>query len=172
MSQQWEKTKKWELQSRREARRGSEKDKVGCKREFPANPSKFTESDLNLQPQFSPEAASATYPKKIKTPGMSDKRSSKGRVFTCFVESAYTLLVKLLGAKLIKKIPFQQPDQPPKNFNPRVWCTYHSNVVGHPTNGCQALENKIQDLVDEGVLLTSDSIQKPSTYRIPHQPIP
>lgn len=126
--------------------------KSDAKPKFPTDPPKVAESGPNIQSQPSPMEALVPYPEKIKTPGMNDKRRSKDRVFTCFVESPSALLARLLNANLVKRILVHQPDQHSKNYNQRVWCVYHFNVVSQHTNMCRALKHKIQDLVDEGVL--------------------
>ena len=50
------------------------------------------------------------------------------------------------------KDPLQNPNTASPRYNPNVRCAYHSNSLGHDTNSCWALKNKIQDLIDEGVL--------------------
>lgn len=92
------------------------KIKSDAKGKILADPPKLAESGPKLQSQSSTTVTSVPYPEKIKTPEMNNKQRSKDRIFT---------LCRLLNAKLIKKIPFHQPDQPPRNVNLRVWCEYH-----------------------------------------------
>src|SRR3954465_9587366 len=41
--------------------------------------------------------------------------------------------------------PTNSPD-----YKPNARCAYHSNSLGHYTNNCGTLSNKIQDLINEG----------------------
>ena len=64
----------------------------------------------------------------------------------------------MLKAKIITlKAPPRNPNTVAPSYHPNERCAYHSDSIGHGTNGCWALKNKIQDLVDEGVMeLTQD----------------
>ena len=54
--------------------------------------------------------------------------------------------------------PPRNPDTSFPKYNLNAKCAYHSNSPGHDTNGCWALKNKIQDLINEGVSeFTQDS---------------
>ena len=59
----------------------------------------------------------------------------------------------MLEAKLVT---LREPPQKPNTFAPNYKynerCTYHSNSQRNDTNHCWALKNKIQDLIDKGVL--------------------
>ena len=48
--------------------------------------------------------------------------------------------------------PPQNPYIASPRYNPDARCAYHSNSPGHDTDDCWALKNKIQDLIDKGVL--------------------
>ena len=48
--------------------------------------------------------------------------------------------------------PPQNPHIASPNYNPDTRCAYHSNSLGHDTDDCWALKNKIQDLINEGAL--------------------
>ena len=55
-----------------------------------------------------------------------------------------------------KMVTLREPPQKPFNaspcYNHEERCAYPSNSPGHDTNHCWVLKNKIQDLIDEGVL--------------------
>lgn len=112
------------------------KIKSDVKGKFPTDLSKFAETGPNLEFQSSSKAASAPYLKKIKTPKMNDKQRFKDRVLTYFSESPSVLLGRLLNAKLTKKKPFQQPDQPFRistrgsgvHISPMQWVIIQMNV--------------------------------------------
>src|SRR3954466_10840210 len=36
------------------------------------------------------------------------------------------------------------------DYKPNARCAYHSNSLGHYTNNCWTLKNKIQDLINDG----------------------
>lgn len=86
---------------------------------------------------------------KAKAPVNTTKRHSHERILTPFVKSPPKLLVKLLDAKLLKKIHIRQPNQHSKNFD---LYAYHFDALDHHTNRCWALKHNIQHLIDEGVL--------------------
>ena len=50
------------------------------------------------------------------------------------------------------KDPPRNPNIAAPSYHPNKRCSYHSNSLGHDTNSCWTLKNKIQDLIDEGVL--------------------
>ena len=58
-------------------------------------------------------------------------------------------LQHLLKVKLITlKDPPQNPDTSSPKYNPNVKCVYHSDNLGHDTDSCWTLLNKIQYLID------------------------
>ena len=58
-------------------------------------------------------------------------------------------LQHMLKAELITlKDPPQNPNTSSPSYHPNARCAYHSNSPGHDTNGCWALKNKIQDMID------------------------
>ena len=65
----------------------------------------------------------------------------------------------MLEAKLdTLREPPQKPITASPRYNHEERCAYHSNSLGHDTNHCWTLKNKIQDLIDEGELeFTQDS---------------
>ena len=60
--------------------------------------------------------------------------------------------------------PPQKPNTSSPHYDPNVRCAYHSNSPGHDTNSCWALKNKIQDLIDEGVLEFTQDCQTEFFY--------
>ena len=63
------------------------------------------------------------------------------------------VLQHLLKAELITlKAPPGNPNTAAPSYRPKERCAYHSDNPGHDTNNCWALKNRIQDLIDEGVL--------------------
>ena len=58
-------------------------------------------------------------------------------------------LKHLLKVELItlRDLPPNPNTHSPK-YNPNVRCAYHSNSLGHDTNGYWSLKNKIQDMID------------------------
>ena len=62
-------------------------------------------------------------------------------------------LQHMLKAKLVTlRDPPQNSNTSSSRHNPNVRCAYHSNSPGHDTDSCWALKNKIQDLIDEGIV--------------------
>ena len=58
-------------------------------------------------------------------------------------------LQHLLKVKLITlHDPPSNPNTSSPKYNPNAKCAHHSNSLGHDTNNCWAMKNKIQDMVD------------------------
>ena len=85
--------------------------------------------------------------------GNQRRSDASRRQFTKINMPSSQALQHLLKAELIT---LRDPPQNLKTLSPRyhpyVKCAYHSNSLRHDTNGCSALKNKIQDLIDKGVL--------------------
>ena len=60
------------------------------------------------------------------------------------------ILPQLLKTNLVtlKEAP-KNPSTISSRYNPNAWCAYHSESLGHDTNNCWALKNKVQDLTEE-----------------------
>ena len=59
----------------------------------------------------------------------------------------------VLEAKLVVlREPPQKPNTSSPHYKHNEICMYHPNIRGHDTDHCLVLKNKIQDLIDEGVL--------------------
>ena len=62
-------------------------------------------------------------------------------------------LQQMLKAGLITlKAPLRNPNTSAPSYHPNERCAYHSDSIGHDTDECWTLENKIQDLIDRRVL--------------------
>ena len=62
-------------------------------------------------------------------------------------------LQHMLKATLVTlRDPPQNPNTSSSHHNPNVRCAYHSNNPGHDSDNYLALKNKIQDLIDEGIV--------------------
>ena len=53
-------------------------------------------------------------------------------------------------------------------YNPNAKCAQHSNSPGHETGQCQALKNKIQDLIDNKTI----EFDQPTTPNVITAPMP
>ena len=81
------------------------------------------------------------------------KQETSGRQFTETEIPSFFILKRLLEVNLLTvKDPPQKLNISSPRFNPDEFCVYHSCSPGHSTNDCWALKNKIQDLIDIGVL--------------------
>jgi len=59
---------------------------------------------------------------------------------------------RLKTAGMIQSIEGKIPDPIPKWFDGSKRCAYHSGVVGHDTEDCYGLKNKIEALIKEGAI--------------------
>ena len=63
------------------------------------------------------------------------------------------LLQHMLKMELITlRDPPWNPNTSAPSYHPDAMCAYHSNSLGHDMSDCWALKNKIQDLINKGVL--------------------
>ena len=75
------------------------------------------------------------------------------RQFTQLNMSLFQALQRLLRLNLITlRAHPRNPNTASPAYDPNKRCAYHSASPGHDTNECWDLRNKIQDLIDEGVL--------------------
>ena len=81
------------------------------------------------------------------------KQGTPKRQFTKINMSLAQALRHMLEAKLVTlREPPQKPNTSSHHYKHDERCVYHSNSRGHDTDNCWALKNKIQDLIDGGVL--------------------
>ena len=75
----------------------------------------------------------------------------------------------MLKAGLITlKDPLQNPNTYAPSYHPNKRCAYHFDSPGHDTNGCWALKNKIQDMIDaKGI-----EFDLPETHKVITAPRP
>ena len=92
-------------------------------------------------------------PYGVVTPRVQQQHKEPRRLFTRLNVSLTHILQHLLKMNLVAlREPPRKPNTSSPSYNPNVRCAYHSNSPGHGANSCWALKNKIQDLIDEGVL--------------------
>ena len=85
--------------------------------------------------------------------GSQRKRNAPGRHFSETDIPSSFILKRLLEVNLITlKDPPKNPNRTAPRYNPDAHCAYHSDSPGHATDDCWTLKNKIQDLIDEGVI--------------------
>ena len=69
------------------------------------------------------------------------------------------------AAGIIQPIEGKIPEPIPKWFDGSKSCAYHSGVVGHATEDCYGLKNKIEALIKEGVIQLAEA--KPNVVNNP-----
>ena len=103
-------------------------------------------------PQFASGSQAQQQPHQ-RQQGNRRKQNTSEKRFTKINMSLSKVLQCLLEVKLIVlRNPLRNPNTASPGYNPNARYAYHSNSPGHDTNDCWALKNKIQDLIDEGVL--------------------
>ena len=81
------------------------------------------------------------------------KQNVPGRRFSETEIPSSFILKRLLEVNLLTlKDPPRNPNTSAPTYHPNRRCAYHSYGPGHDTDDCWALKNKIQDLIDIGVL--------------------
>ena len=103
-------------------------------------------------PQFA-SASQTQQPPRQQGQGNRSKQVPAVRQFTKLDMPISQVLQHLLNLNLVTlRDPPRNPNTSAPSYHPNALCAYHSNNPGHDTNDCWALKNKIQDLIDRGVL--------------------
>ncbi|KAM3199565.1 hypothetical protein P3L10_031925 [Capsicum annuum] len=48
------------------------------------------------------------------------------------------------------------PNPHSRNFNPNVWCAYHSDVQGHSTEDCRTLKREIEKMIQDKLIVVQN----------------
>ena len=91
----------------------------------------------------------------ISNPASNQQRNNQHRPdapkrqFTRINMTLSQVLSHLLKSNLVtlKEAP-KNPNIASPRYNLNAWCAYHSETLGHDTNDCWALKNKLQELID------------------------
>ncbi|XP_070004351.1 uncharacterized protein [Nicotiana sylvestris] len=89
------------------------------------------------------------------------------RQYTAIAEPIYQLYEKLKAAGYVTPIPAVTPENPSQWINPNKTCAYHSGMKGHTIDECRSLKDKIQNLIDNKII-----IAKEPTPNIRNNPLP
>ncbi|KEH17240.1 hypothetical protein MTR_0030s0370 [Medicago truncatula] len=60
---------------------------------------------------------------------------------------------------LKKSLDERNEDHSSSNFDPSKNCVYHSNIQGHDIEECEALRNKIQNMIENGKIIVQQGLQ-------------
>ena len=111
-----------------------------------------TQEDKGKAPLLASGSQSHQQPRQRQW-GNRRKQEKSGRQFTETKIPSFFILKRLLEVDLLTlKDPPQELNISSPHFNPDAFFVYHSHSPGHGTNDCWALKNKIQALIDIGVL--------------------
>ena len=109
--------------------------------------------EAERKPPRSASGSQAHQQPRQRQRGNRRKQETSGRQFTETEIPSFFILKRLLEVNLLTvKDPPQKLNTSSLHYNPDAFCVYHSYSPGHDTNDCWALKNKIQDLIDIGVL--------------------
>ena len=110
------------------------------------------QEDKGKAPQLASGSQARQQPRQ-RQQGNQRKKNTSGRHFSETDIPSSLILKRLLEVNLITlKDPPGNPNTSALGYRPDAFCVYHSHSPGHDTDDCWALKNKIQDLIDEGVL--------------------
>ncbi|XP_070029997.1 uncharacterized protein [Nicotiana sylvestris] len=87
--------------------------------------------------------------------------------YTAIAEPIDQLYEKLKAAGYVTPIPVVAPEYPSQWINPNKTCTYHSRMKGHTIDECHSLKDKIQNLIDNKII-----IAKEPTPNVRNNPLP
>ncbi|XP_071912119.1 uncharacterized protein [Coffea arabica] len=102
-----------------------------------------------------PNRPTYNYPKPTET-----HDQNRTRTFTSLGRSLDQLYEQLKAAGKIDEIP--PPTYPHgvrAGYNPQYTCAYHSGAPGHPTTGCRALKQKVQEMIEAGEIVIRRSAE-------------
>src|SRR4051812_9012314 len=81
------------------------------------------------------------------------KHNAPKRQFTKINMTLAEALQQMLRKGLMTlRNPPRNPNISSHQYNPNARCAYHSDSIGHDTNDCWLLKNKIQDLIDDKII--------------------
>ncbi|XP_070015019.1 uncharacterized protein [Nicotiana sylvestris] len=78
------------------------------------------------------------------------------RQYTTIVEPIDQLYEKLKVAGYVTPIPVVTLENPSQLFNPNKTCAYHSGMKGHTIDECRSLKDKIQNLIDNKIIIAKE----------------
>ena len=89
------------------------------------------------------------------------------RVFTQFSETRSQLFERLKQAGIFHPVEAKTVNTSAEWYDPSKRCAYHSGVVGHDTEKCITLQHKIQDLIDNEVVIVAQAPSNVNTNPLP-----
>ena len=111
-----------------------------------------TQEDKGKAPLLASGSQAQQQPRQRQR-GNRRKQNTSGRQFTETDIPSSLILERLLEVNLTAlKDHIRTPNTSAPGYHPNAFCVYHSYSPGHNTDDCWALKNKIQDLIDRGVL--------------------
>src|SRR4051812_21884867 len=132
-----------------------------------ANTSKKAHNERNESNTVGTVLASNQVPTQQR--GNQRKQGASKRQFTKINITLAEALQQLLKAGLITlKDPPLKPNTLSHQYNPNARCAYHSDSIGHDTENCWPLKNKIQDMIDAGEI----EFDHPATPNVITAPMP
>ncbi|XP_075108899.1 uncharacterized protein LOC142180732 [Nicotiana tabacum] len=78
------------------------------------------------------------------------------RQYTAITEPIDQLYQKLKATGNVTPIPVVTPENPSKWINPNKTCAYHSGMKGHTIDECRSLKDKIQNLIDNNIIIAKE----------------
>ncbi|XP_070020005.1 uncharacterized protein [Nicotiana sylvestris] len=78
------------------------------------------------------------------------------RQYTTIAEPIDQLYEKLKAAGYVTPIPAVTPENTSQWINPNKTCTYHSGMKGHTIDECRSLKDKIQNLIDNKIIIAKE----------------
>ena len=111
-----------------------------------------TQEDKGKAPLLASGSQTHQQPRRRQR-GNRRRQETSGRQFTETDIPSSLILERLLEVNLTAlRDPIRNPNTSAPSYHPDAFCVYHSYSPGHDTDSCWALKNKIQDLIDIGVL--------------------
>ena len=92
-------------------------------------------------------------------PQVSQYKVRKPRVFTPLRETLTDIFQRLWAKGLLRPINGWIPNHSTSNFDLSKNCAYHSNIQGHDTEECEALRNKIQNMIEKWKIIVQQGQQ-------------
>ncbi|XP_070007473.1 uncharacterized protein [Nicotiana sylvestris] len=78
------------------------------------------------------------------------------RQYTAIAEPIDQLYQKLKTVGYVTPIPAVTPENPFRWINPNKTCAYHSGMKGHTIDECCSLKDKIQNLIDNKIIIAKE----------------
>ncbi|XP_075103651.1 uncharacterized protein LOC142178225 [Nicotiana tabacum] len=94
--------------------------------------------------------------KDVNSMMAAQRNNSPMKQYTTIAEPIDQLYEKLKAVGYVAPIPVVTPENSSQWINPNKTCAYHSGMKGHTIDECRSLKDKIQNLIDNKIIIAKE----------------